>query len=174
MMTLTQETRMEDRRKIHGYVGQIGDIRGAFRTTKAAAEAAAFEAAEAALTGDYAPRVLFHRGLIALLWREPQLGWMYYVGTPERIAMRAQQFGGKLLATTIASEDDADRVERRVRVHLAQNAYHPGDPAEAPDIIRDPTDRAEFAAWVRFQDAYRAAVDLGMSDPYDYAYCHSR
>ncbi len=47
-----------ERHRPRGYVGSVGEVRGPVQTSKATAAAAAVTAAEAELSGTYAPRLL--------------------------------------------------------------------------------------------------------------------
>ena len=124
-------------RKIKPVTVSIGHIRATARN-KTEARKLLWEKVEAVLSGSYDPTVLFYRGLVGVVWREPSDGmpWWY------TIVEEGKDHTGDY--RTLVCADTQKEAERELRRWLAQYAWRPEDGTAVPDIIVDKDDRAEF------------------------------
>ena len=149
----------------------VGGVTGQGRT-KTEARADAEAKIERWLEGDYTPIYLSCQGVQALVWREPQLGWMYSLLRPERVEV-AREHRDRLHG--ISSSEQATHEQkkdtlRRARVHMAQNIFSIEDQSRGVightglEAILNKDDRHEHARWVVWQYNYMAWKDAGASD----------
>lgn len=112
------------------------------------------------LRRDSVPRVVHHRGLIGLVYRNLD-GIGYAIVAEPDTGVRT----GRLWTTTMLPDGDGmDEGERALKRHLAQTGWRYEDGTEPPDILADERDRSEFRSWAAWQLRYRAAREAGASD----------
>jgi hypothetical protein len=128
---------------VHGWTGH-----GA---TKAEAKADAVARIEKA-AGRYTPLTVHHRGLTAVICREPD-GWGYFILRPGE---QRETAGGLAESRHLSIDGTREGAERRARRHLAQNAFTTGEDATAPAVIIVAEDRREFEYWARWQNGIKA------------------
>ena len=119
---------------------------------------------ERALTGSYTPEVYSHRGMAYLVYRTPD-GWHAAIIADETGIRPNGVYG-------VCGCNYGDKAEavRRALYNLAQLTWTHDDDDEAPEFVKDRSDRSDFRGWVRFQRRCKIARERGMNDADIHAY----
>jgi hypothetical protein len=123
---------------------EVYGFQGEGRTMKEA-RAAAQEKARVALSGSYTPHLVAWRGSVALVWREPESGWVYRIVRSDGEPIKSGDVWG-----CSCRGEDRKAVIQGAAFHLAQNEWVNTDGVTVPPIV--PEDRRrEFLDTVRFR-----------------------
>lgn len=142
-------------------------------STVTAAKQAAGAKIEAAMQGSYSPRVLSFEGIIGILIRTPLNGYEYtlvydearYPTSPYATTRMKDDFS--VNACEISGYATERECEDAMRMHMAQNAFHPADRQsfkKCAALLRSKDAVREFRSLCEWHYRIQTLRDRGMSD----------